>query len=119
MGYHDALGLVREGGIELCNINVAFVKVHIDNRIDPFMSEFSGEDHIRGQMSIGTLADLDAFRARYDNDAFLINTGTGYSYLLYEIDTYAPDRYRVVYDNTVDSSIEGVGSIRWIIIECV
>ena len=95
------------------------VKVHIDNRIDPFMSEFSGEDHIRGQMSVGTLADLDTFRARYDNDAFLINTGVGYSYLLYEIDTYAPERYRVVYDNTVDSSIEGVGSMRWLIIECI
>jgi hypothetical protein len=95
------------------------VKVHIDNRIDPFMSEFSGEDHIRGQMSVGSLADLDQFRGRYDNDAFLINTGEGFSYLLYEIETYAPDRYRVVYDNVVGSSIPGVGNTRWIIIECM
>lgn len=94
------------------------VKVHIDNRIDPFMSEFSGEDHIRGQMSITSLADLDAFRARYDNDAFLINTGEGYPYFLYEIDTYASDRYSVVYDNVVPSSIPGVNSQQWIIIEC-
>lgn len=93
------------------------VKVHIDNRIDPFMSEFSGEDHIRGQMSMDTLSDLDAFRARYDNDAFLINYPN--PDLLYEIDTYAAGRYRLVYDNTVDSSIEGVGSMRWIIIECI
>ena len=95
------------------------VKVHIDNRIDPFMSEFSPEDHIRGQMGIGSLAELDMFRGRYNNDAFLINTGEGYSYLLYEIDQYASDRYRVVYDNVVESSIDGVGSVRWIVIECI
>lgn len=95
------------------------VKVHIDNRIDPFMSEFSPEDHIRGQMGIGTLAEMDMFRGRYDNDAFLINTGDGYSYLLYEIETYASDRYRVVYDNVVESSIDGIGSVRWIVIECI
>ena len=94
------------------------VKVHIDNRIDPFMSEFSGEDHIRGQMGITSLADLDAFRTRYDNDAFLINTGEGYPYFLYEIDTYAADRYAVVYDNVVPSSIPGVSNQQWIIIEC-
>ena len=64
-----------------------------------------------------TLSDLDAFRARYDNDAFLINYPN--PDLLYEIDTYAAGRYRLVYDNTVDSSIEGVGSMRWIIIECI
>ncbi|MBR1798039.1 MAG: hypothetical protein IJ757_08560 [Clostridiales bacterium] len=91
------------------------VKVHIDNRIDPYMSEFSPEDHIRGQMGIGSLAELDAFRGRYDNDAFLINYD---SYLVYEIMTYAPDRYEIVYDNTVESNVPGVGSNRWIIIEC-
>ena len=94
------------------------VKVHIDNRIDPFMSEFSGEDHIRGQMNVSSLADLDAFRDRYDNDAFLINTGEGYPYLLYEIETYASDRYAVVYDNVVPSSVPGVSPVQWIIIEC-
>ena len=94
------------------------VKVHIDNRIDPFMSEFSPEDHIRGQMSVSSLADLDAFRGRYNNDAFLVNMGEGYSYLLYEIEEYAPSRYRVVYDNTVQSVIPGVGATRWVVIEC-
>lgn len=94
------------------------VKVHIDNRIDPFMSEFSGEDHIRGQMNMTSLADLDAFRERYDNDAFLLNTGEGYPYLIYEIETYAPDRYAVVYANVVPSSVPGVDPVQWIIIEC-
>lgn len=94
------------------------VKVHIDNRIDPFMGEFSGEDHIRGQMRMDNLTALDAFRGRYDNDAFLITEGDGFSYLLYEVNTYASDRYEVVYDNVVDSNIPGVGSMRWIIIEC-
>lgn len=93
------------------------VKVHIDNRIDPFMSEFSPEDHIRGQMSVGSLADLDAFRERYDNDAFLVNyPDPG---LIYEIETYASDRYRIVYDNTVESSVDGIGGMRWLIIECI
>ena len=95
------------------------VRVHIDNRIDPFMSEFSGEDHIRGQMSVGSLSDLDNFRDRYDNDAFLVNISVDDNYLVDEINTYAEDRYRIVYDNTVDSSVPGVSSIRWLIIECI
>jgi len=82
------------------------------------MSEFSPEDHIRGQMNVSSLADLDAFRGRYNNDAFLVNMGEGYSYLLYEIEEYAPSRYRVVYDNTVQSVIPGVGATRWVVIEC-
>ena len=95
------------------------VKVHIDNRIDPFMSEFSGEDHIRGQMGVDSVSDLDAFRARYDNDAFIVNMGEGYSFLVDDIENNASDRYRVVYDNTVESTIPGVAGSRWIVIECI
>jgi len=94
------------------------IKVHIDNRIDPYMQEYSGVDHIRGKMSVSTLSDLDRFRGEYDNDAFLIETSAGYSDLIYEIETYAPDRYTVVYDNTVSSSIDGLQDIRWLVIEC-
>ncbi|MCQ2515381.1 MAG: hypothetical protein MJ094_00785 [Saccharofermentans sp.] len=94
------------------------VDVHIDNRIDPYMREFSSEDHIRGQMNVASLADLDAFRARYDNDAFLIDMSDGYSYLLYEIETYAADRYQVVYDNVVESSINGISNMRFVVVEC-
>ena len=43
----------------------------------------------------------------------------GFSYLLYEVETYAPDRYRVVYDNVVESVIPELGSTRYVIIECI
>jgi len=94
------------------------VDVHIDNRIDPYMREFSSEDHIRGQMSVSSLADLDAFRGRYNNDAFLIDMSDGYSYLLYEIETYASDRYQVVYDNVAESSVDGIPNVRFVVVEC-
>ena len=94
------------------------VDVHIDNRIDPYMIEFSPEDHIRDQMSVSSLADLDAFRGRYNNDAFVIDMPDGYSYLLYEIETYASDRYQVVYDNVVESSIDGMPNMRFVVVEC-
>ena len=70
-------------------------------------------------MSVGSLSDLDNFRDRYDNDAFLVNISVDDNYLVDEINTYAEDRYRIVYDNTVDSSVPGVSSIRWLIIECI
>lgn len=94
------------------------IDVHIDNRIDPYMREFSSEDHIRGQMSVSSLADLDAFRGRYNNDAFLIDMSDDYSYLLYEVETYASDRYQIVYDNVVESSVPGVPNTRFVILEC-
>ena len=95
------------------------VKVHIDNRIDPYMREFSGEDHIRDQMNCTTIAELDVFTAKYDCDAFLLDMPDGFSYLLYEIERYAPERYRVVYDNVVESQIPDIGSRRFVIIECI
>ena len=42
----------------------------------------------------------------------------GFSYLLYEVERYAPDRYRIVYDNVVESPIDEIGSRRFVIIEC-
>lgn len=95
------------------------VPVHIDNRIDPYMSEYSGVDHIRGKMNIGSLYELDGFRAQYNPDAFLLDMGTGESALLYEINTYASDRYKIVYDNTVSSNLTNSLNIRWVIVECI
>lgn len=94
------------------------VPVHIDNRIDPYMMEYSGVDHVRGKMNVGSLADLDYIRGQYACDAYILDMPDGYSYLLYEIETYAPDRYRVVYDNVVVSPYDG-SSLRWVIIEPV
>ena len=94
------------------------VPVHIDNRIDPYMEEYSGVDHVRGKMNISTLADLDYVANQYDCDAYILDMGAGYSYLLYEIETYASDRYQVVYDNTVTSPYDS-SALRWVIIEPV
>ena len=95
------------------------IKVHIDNRVDPYISEFSHTDHMTGKMSVSTLYELDDFRRLYNNDAFLFTTNAGYSPLLYEIETYASDRYKVVYDNTVTSNMGDGETIRWIVIECL
>ncbi|SMC40786.1 hypothetical protein SAMN06296952_1072 [Oscillospiraceae bacterium] len=92
------------------------VPVHIDNRIDPYMMEYSGVDHVRDKMLVTSLADMDFIEGQYACDAFILEMGDGYSFLLYEIETYAPDRYRVVYDNVVTSPYDG-SSMRWVIIE--
>lgn len=94
------------------------VPVHIDNRIDPYMMEYSGVDHVRDKMNIASLADLDYIEGQYGCDAFILDMGVGYSYLLYEIETYAPDRYKVVYDNVVNSPYNE-SALRWVIIEPV
>ena len=94
------------------------VPVHIDNRIDPYMMEYSGVDHVRDKMNVGCLADLDYIYGQYGCDAFILDMPNGYSYLLYEIETYAPDRYKVVYDNVVVSPYDN-SSLRWVIIEPV
>jgi len=121
---HDIIGFIKEKGYErpFNSFNtgswLAFsgVPVHIDNRIDPYMQEYSGVDHIRGKNDITSLDELDYIESEYACDAFILEVPGGYSYLLYEIDTYASDRYTVVYDNTVTSG-DGSFSRRWIIIE--
>lgn len=121
---HDIIGFIKAKGYErpFNSFNtgswLAFsgVPVHIDNRIDPYMSEYSGVDHIRGKIDVGSLDELDYIRSEYDCDAYILEVPAGYSYLVYEIETYAPDRYRVVYDNTVTSG-DGNTSRRWLIIE--
>ena len=94
------------------------VKVHIDNRVDPYITGFSGEDYMSEYMDCTTIAEMDAFRNRFDCDAFILYMPDGFSYLLYEVEKYAPDRYRIVYDNVVESPIDEIGSRRFVIIEC-
>lgn len=95
------------------------IPVHIDNRIDPYMEEYSGVDHIRGHMNIESIADLDRFMSKYNADAFILDMGPGYSDLIYEVETYGSDRYVVVYDNVVVSNITDSITTRWVIIEPV
>ena len=77
-----------------------------------------GVDHVREKMNITSLADMDFIEGQYSCDAFILEMGDGYSFLLYEIETYAPDRYKIVYDNVVTSPYDG-SSMRWVIIEPV
>ena len=95
------------------------VKVHIDNRVDPYISQFSDVDHMTGQMTVSNLFELDNFRALYGNDAFVTTANVGFSPLIYEIETYAPERYKVVYDNVVSSNVKGGETLRWVVIECL
>ena len=123
----DAIAVVKEKGYQKIfnDFNsgswLVFngVKVHIDNRVDPYISQFSDADHMTGKMTVSNLFELDNFRAQYNNDAFLLTTNVGFSPLIYEIETYAPDRYKVVYDNTVNSNMKDGETLRWIVIECL
>lgn len=95
------------------------IKVHIDNRTDPYNSGFNDTDYLTGMMEITNLYELDNFRDEFECDAFLLDINPGSSPLIYEIETYASDRYEIVYDNTVTSVIPNHGSIRWVIIEYI
>ena len=95
------------------------IPVHIDNRIDPYLEEYSGEDHIRGQMLINTIGDMDAFVDRYDADAVVLDLMPGTTDEYFADELYASDRYNVIYDNTVVSNYDGEISFRWLIAECV
>lgn len=95
------------------------IRVHCDNRMDPYINEASGTDHLSGKMNITTLFELDNFRNEYNNDAFLLTTNVGFSPLIYEIENYASDRYKVVYDNTLTSNVRNGETLRWIVIECL
>lgn len=93
------------------------IKIHIDNRIDPFMYEYSGVDHIRGMMNIDSIGEMDSFCEKYDVDAFVIDTYSS-DPIVQDIAMNASDRYEVIYDSTVTSNIVDDVTIRWIIIEC-
>lgn len=95
------------------------IKVHCDNRMDPYINKESNADHLTGKMDVSTLFELDNFRNEYDNDAFLVTTNPGFSPLIYEIEIYASDRYKVVYDNTLTSTVKNGDTLRWIVIECL
>ena len=92
------------------------VKVHIDNRIDPYLAEFSGEDHIRGKMQIADLEDMDEFANEYHPDAVLLELDPDYASYLIE-DFEGSGRYTLVYDNTVTSTYDDT-TLRWLVFEC-
>ena len=95
------------------------IPVHIDNRTDLYMEEFSGVDHIRGKMLIGSVGEMDAFVDEYDADAVVLDLLPGTTEEFFADELYASDRYNVIYDNTVTSTYDPGESYRWIIAECV
>ena len=95
------------------------IPVHIDNRNDLYMEEFSGTDYIRGQMLINNIDDMDAFVQEYDADSLILDLQPGTTEMYFADDIYAAsDRYEVVYDNTVTSTCDAGESIRWLVVRC-
>lgn len=108
------------------------VKVHIDNRLDPYLASYSGEDHIHNSMHISSLTHLDDFYEKYNPDAIILyvfdndeelESGESYPHLnimgnfIEEIDTFRNDRYKKVYENTIETS--STTRTKWFVYECV
>ena len=93
------------------------VPVHIDNRTDLYMREFSGEDYIRDKMLIRSVSEMNDFVDEYDADALILDLYPGTTDDWFADDLYASDRYSVVYDNTVTSTYDDT-SFRWLVVEC-
>lgn len=95
------------------------VKVHIDNRMDLYLEEYSGEDYFSGQMVLEDIKQADAFYDKYSPDAFVIES------LPYTTDEAVIDdmiesgRYKLVYDNYCTSSYDPNITLRWSVFECV
>ena len=53
------------------------ITVHIDNRTDLYMREFSGVDHIRGKMLINDMRDMNSFVDEYHPDALVLDLRPG------------------------------------------
>ena len=96
------------------------IPVHIDNRCDPYMEQYSGTDYLTGQMLIDNIADLDSFVDKYDCDAAVLDLVPGTTDEWFADSLYAAtDRYKVVYDNTVVSNYDPELSVRWMVVECI
>ena len=94
------------------------IPVHIDNRTDLYMGEFSGEDYIRGQMLITDIDVMDEFVDKYDADALVLDLEAGTTDEWFADDIYASDRYTVIYDNYVTSTYDPDYTYRWMVVEC-
>ena len=96
------------------------VKVHIDNRCDPYMEEYSGTDYLTGQMMIEDIESMDKFVEKYGCDAIVLDLYPGTTDDWFADDLYAAsDRYKVVYDNKITSTYNSKVNYRWMVVECV
>lgn len=108
------------------------IKVHIDNRVDPYLASYSGVDCYHNYSNIKSLTHLNDFVEEYHPDALifyynpnedmLVTNDGKESYkhsnevinFISEIDTYASDKFIRVYDNVVESSDS---CIQWLVYE--
>ncbi len=96
------------------------IKVHIDNRCDPYMKEYSGTDYLTGQMMIEDIGSMDKFVEKYGCDAIVLDLYPGTTDDWFADDLYAAsDRYKVVYDNKITSTYNPDVNYRWMVVECI
>ena len=95
------------------------IPVHIDNRIDPYMREYSGVDHIRGKMLINDMREMNSFVDEYHPDALVLDLRPGTTDIYFIDDLNASGRYNIIYDNIVTSTYDQEQSYRWLIVEVV
>ncbi|MCQ2516395.1 MAG: hypothetical protein MJ094_05980 [Saccharofermentans sp.] len=94
------------------------VPVHIDNRSDLYMPQYSGVDYITGQMIISNIGDMDWFYEQYSPDALVLQEYPGTVDELFVEDLIESDRYTLVYDNLCQSVYDENISYRWLVFEC-
>ena len=95
------------------------IPVHIDNRTDLYLEQFSGKDYISGKMLIADLDEMNAFVDEYHPDALVLDLEPGTTDIYFAEDLYDSDRYNVIYDNTVTSTHDPDLSYRWMVVEVV
>ena len=95
------------------------IPVHIDNRTDLYLAEFSGVDYITGKMLIGNIDEMNGFVAEYHPDALVLDLIPGTTDEYFADDLYASEHYEIIYDNIVTSSYDPGVSYRWLVVECV
>lgn len=96
------------------------IKVSIDNRVDPYLMSYGNdEDYFHNEHHIDSLTHLDDFCKRYNPDCIILyynpdldiiyENGEEFIHsnrdinFINEIDTYASDRFKKVYENTAES----------------
>lgn len=95
------------------------IPVHIDNRSDLYLKEFSGEEYFAGQYMITSINEMDDFVDKYDVDALVLDLEAGTTDEWFADDLYESDRYNVIYDNYVTSTYDPSYTYRWMVVECV
>ena len=95
------------------------IPVHVDNRTDLYMAEYSGVDHLRGKILVTTIYDMDKFVDEYHPDALVLDLQPRTTEDYFAADLYASAKYNVIYDNLCYSNHDPDVSIRWLVVECV